>query len=134
MTDGQRPGGVPATTMTALVLAVFTVSVGYGVVLPLLPDLVERLLADSVAPSQISRHTGLLTGASALALFLGAPAWGRLSDSHGRRNLLLIGLLGYGVATLAFSLAGSLRTIYIQRFLSGLFAAAITPNRLGHNR
>ena len=113
--------------MAALALAVFTVSVGYGIVLPLLPDLVERLLGDGAAPSQVSRHTGLLTGAYALALFLGAPAWGRLSDSHGRRNLLLIGLLGFGVATLAFSLAGSLTTIYLQRFVSGLFAAAITP-------
>jgi MFS family permease len=113
--------------MTALVLAVFTVSLGYGIVLPLLPDFVERLLADGAAPAQVSRHTGLLTGAYALALFLGAPAWGRLSDSHGRRNLLLIGLLGFGVATLAFSLAGSLTTIYLQRFVSGLFAAAITP-------
>jgi len=126
-TTGLRAGGVPAATMTALVLAVFTVSLGYGIVLPLLPDLIQRLLADGVAPSQVSRHTGLLTGAYALALFLGAPAWGRLSDSHGRRNLLLIGLLGFGVATLAFSLAGSLTTIYLQRFLSGLFAAAITP-------
>jgi hypothetical protein len=33
-----------ASTMATLMLAVFTVSVGFGVVLPLLPYLVERLL------------------------------------------------------------------------------------------
>ena len=113
--------------MAALALAVFTVSVGYGVVLPLLPYLVERLLGGGLTPTQVSRHTGLLTGAYALALFLGAPAWGRLSDRHGRRNVLLIALLGFSAATLVFSLAESLTAIYIQRFLSGLFAAGVTP-------
>jgi MFS family permease len=61
--------------MTALMLAVFTVSLGYGVVLPLLPSLVARLLSSASTPSQISQHTGWLTGVYALALFLGAPAW-----------------------------------------------------------
>ena len=113
--------------MTALVLAVFTVSVGYGVLLPLVPYLVERLLGGSLAPSQVSRHTGLLTAAYAFALFVGAPAWGRLSDRHGRRDTLLIALLGFGVVTIVFSLAKSLTAIYIQRFLSGMFAAGVTP-------
>ena len=39
----QRSVGMPRATMAALMLAVFTVSVGYGVVLPLLPYLIERL-------------------------------------------------------------------------------------------
>jgi len=46
--------------MATLVLAVFTVSVGFGVVLPLLPYLIARLLGEGVADAQVSRHTGLL--------------------------------------------------------------------------
>ena len=127
MIDAEQPVTVPGTQMTALMLAVFTVSLGYGIVLPLLPSLVERLLASESTPAQISRHTGWLTGVYALALFLGAPAWGRLSDALGRRTLLLIALLGFGTATLVFVLAESLDAVYVQRFLSGLFAAGVTP-------
>jgi len=50
------------TTVASLVLAVFTVSLAYGTMLPLLPDLVERLFAvDGSAPSQVARQTGLLS-------------------------------------------------------------------------
>lgn len=118
---------VPRTTTVALVLAVFTVSVGYGVVLPLLPALVGRLLESPSSPGLVSRHTGLLTAAYALALFLAAPAWGRISDLHGRRKALVAGLLGFSVATAVFSVVDSLLGIYVQRFLSGAFAAAATP-------
>ncbi len=113
--------------MAALLLAVFTVSVGYGVVLPLLPYLIERLLGAGVEAAQISRHTGLLTGVYALALFLFAPAWGRLSDRLGRRGVLLVGLLGFGVTMMVFSFIESLTAVYAERFLSGMFASAVTP-------
>jgi MFS family permease len=118
---------MPRATTAALVLAVFTVSVGYGVVLPLLPDLVERMLGPGTSTAPVSRHTGLLTATYALALFLAAPAWGWLSDAHGRRNALLAGLIGFSVATAVFSLVESITAIYVQRFLSGLFAAAAMP-------
>ena len=44
----ERTAGVSAATMAALMLAVFTVSVGFGVVLPLLPYLIERLLGAGI--------------------------------------------------------------------------------------
>ena len=113
--------------MAALMLAVFTVSVGFGVVLPLLPYLIERLLGAGVAVAQVSRHTGLLTAVYTLSLFLFAPLWGRLSDRRGARGVLLIGLLGFSVTMLVFSFVESLAAVYAERFLSGLFAAAVTP-------
>ncbi len=67
-------------------LAVFTVSVGHGIVLPLLPEFIERLLGAEGAVSRISLHTGFWTGTYTLALFLFAPAWGRLPDRFGRRK------------------------------------------------
>lgn len=119
--------GVPRATMAALMLAVFTVSIGFGVVLPLLPYLIERLLGAGVAAAQVSRHTGLLTAVYTLSLFLFAPMWGRLSDRRGPRSVLLVGLLGFGVTMLLFSFVESLAAVYAERFLSGLFAAAVTP-------
>ena len=113
--------------MAALMLAVFTVSVGFGVVLPLLPYLIERLLGAGVEVAQVSRHTGVLTAVYTLSLFLFAPLWGRLSDRRGPRGVLLVGLLGFGVTMLVFSFVESLTAVYAERFLSGMFAAAVTP-------
>jgi MFS family permease len=123
----ERTAGVSASTMAALMLAVFTVSVGFGVVLPLLPYLIERLLGAGVKAAQVSRHTGLLTAVYTLSLFLFAPMWGRLSDRRGPRGVLLVGLLGFGVTMLVFSFGESLAAVYAERFLSGMFAAAVTP-------
>jgi MFS family permease len=122
----KRSGTLPRLTTAAVMLAVFTVSIGFGVVLPLLPYLIERLIGvGNVA--QISRHTGLLTAVYTLSLFLFAPIWGRISDRRGARAVLLIGLIGFGVTMLAFSFVESLIAVYAERFLSGLFAAAVTP-------
>ena len=126
MTKGATPSGVPLSTMVVLMLAVFTVSVGYGVVLPLLPYLIERL-GTGGGTAAVSRSTGLLTGVYMLALFLFAPTWGHMSDRHGRRIILLIGLAGFGAITLIFSFVESLTAVYAERFLSGVFAAAVTP-------
>lgn len=119
--------GVSAFTMAALMLAVFTVSVGFGVVLPLVPDLIERLLGARVEVAQVSRHTGLLTAVYTLSLFLFAPMWGRISDRRGPRGVLLVGLVGFGLTMLVFSFVESLAAVYAERLVSGMFAAAVTP-------
>jgi MFS family permease len=113
--------------MVVLMLSVFTVSMGYGVTLPLLPYLIERLLGTSGDAAQVSRSTGLLTGLYTLSLFLVAPAWGRMSDRYGRRTILLIGLIGFSATMLTFAFIENLPAVYAERFLSGLFAAAVTP-------
>ena len=120
-------GDVPRATMVTLMLAVFTVSIGFGIVLPLLPSLIERLLGAGVEAAQVSRHAGLLTGVYTFALFLFAPLWGQLSDRYGPRVVLLVGLLGFGANMLVFSIVESLPTVYAERFLSGMFAAAVMP-------
>lgn len=127
MANSGPVAGVPVFTLIALMLAVFTVSVGFGVVLPLLPYLIERLLGAGAAVAQVARHTGLLTAVYTLSLFLCAPMWGRLSDSRGPRSVLLVGLIGFGATMLVFSFVESITALYAERFLSGMFAAAVTP-------
>jgi MFS family permease len=113
--------------MAVLMLSVFTVSMGYGVLLPLLPYLIERLLGTGGDATQVSRATGLLTGLYMLSLFLFAPIWGRMSDRYGRRPILLIGLIGFSATMLTFAFIENLPAVYAERFLSGMFAAAVTP-------
>lgn len=119
-----RAPNAPIVAMIVLMGSVFAVSIGFGVVVPLLPYLIERLQGDAAA---VSRSTGLLTGSYTLALFLFAPAWGRLSDRFGRRTILLIGLIGFGASMLMFAFIETMEAIYAERFLSGMFAAAVTP-------
>lgn len=113
--------------MAVLMLSVFTVSMGFGVLLPVLPYLIERLLDTGDGAAEVSRATGLLTGLYMLSLFAFAPLWGRLSDRYGRRRILMIGLLGFGAAMLTFAFIEHLAAMYVERFVSGMFAAAVAP-------
>lgn len=76
MTGRTHSSVIPLSTMAALMVSVFAVSAGYGVVLPLLPYLIERLLGTGGDTAQVSRATGLLTGLYMLSLFLVAPPGG----------------------------------------------------------
>ena len=121
---GQK---MPMGVMAVLMASVFTVSMGFGVVLPLLPYLIERLLGAVGNTGQVAQSTGLLTGLYMFALFLFAPMWGKLSDRYGRRNILVIGLTGFGATMATFAFIETLAAVYAERFLSGMFAAAVTP-------
>jgi MFS family permease len=110
----------------AVLLAMFAIAVGYGVVLPILPFLIERL-AGTADAATLSQHTGLLTGTYTLALFIFAPLWGSISDRHGRRPIILLGLIGFSTSFTLFALLESLPLLYFGRFLDGAFAAAVAP-------
>ena len=127
MIDRIAPVGISPSTMAVLMLSVFTVSIGYGVILPLLPYLVERLQGVNGDSAQVSSATGLLTGLYTLSLFLFAALWGHLSDRFGRRLILLIGLGGFSITMLTFAFIENLPALYAERFLSGMFAAAVAP-------
>ena len=117
----------PLLVIPVAMLAVFAVSLGFGVLLPQLPALIERFLGNGSTPVQVSRATGLLTALYMAGLFLFAPVWGRLSDHWGRRPVLLIGLLGFGATMIAFAFFETMTAVYVERALSGVFAAAVTP-------
>jgi MFS family permease len=114
------------SVIVALMVSMFTIAVGYGVVLPILPFSIERL-AGSRDAAAVSRDTGLLTGTYTLALFLFAPLWGRVSDRLGRRPVILFGLMGFALTLAVFGLINRLPSLYLVRFLNGLFSAAVTP-------
>ena len=118
----MRPLNKAATG--ALLVAVFIVTLAYGLQLPLLPSLLERQF-DS--PAAVSWHTGALTGVYTFALFLFAPLWGFVSDRWQRKGVILIGLAGFAGALVVFAFIDQLIALYAGRFLSGAFAAAVLP-------
>ncbi len=93
--------------------------VGFGIVVPVLPFLVDAFGARGT-------ELGLLVAAYAGMQFLFAPIWGRLSDRIGRRPVMLVTILGSGGALLLAGLAPSLPWLFAARFLGGVFAANIS--------
>jgi EmrB/QacA subfamily drug resistance transporter len=67
------------------------------------------------------------TMALAVLLLIG----GRLGDMFGRKRMLLVGVGGFVVASLACALAGSPETLIVFRVLQGAFSAVMIPQGFG---
>lgn len=123
---GRSGKGVDMAVLRPLILLGITVLIdllGFGIVLPNMPQYIET------AVGQDHRHAAfigaLLAASYSLTQFLIAPWWGRYSDRVGRRPVILISLLGVGVAFLFFGFAGThLWMLFAARLLAGLLSSA----------
>lgn len=108
-----------------LLVAAFTIAMGFGVILPVLPFFLKDVVSGS--GFSVAWHTGMLTAAYMFSLFASAPLWGYISDRLGRRRVILFGLAGFGPSMVLFGLTDDLAVAYLARTLSGIFAAAVVP-------
>lgn len=118
--------GVERRSLALLAASVFTVALGYGVILPILPTLIERIGGHASAEA-VSWHAGALSGAYMFAVFVGAPLWGYISDRKGRRAVITAGLAGYAVTLAVFAFARTVWVAYLARVLAGAFVSAVLP-------
>ena len=105
--------------MLIIFMIVFIDLVGFGIVIPLLPFYGEHFQAD---PFTVS----MLMATYSLGQFIAAPLWGRLSDSMGRRPILLISLVGSVFSYSLLAYASSLWILFIARAIGGLMAGNIS--------
>ena len=111
-----------------VLLSLFVVMLGYGILLPTLPYYTERLaLKDNLDTDQINFHIGMLTSIYPLFQLLFVIVWGKLSDKYGRKPLIVIGLIGFVVMNLLTGLATSLTMLYIARIVGGIFTSSVIP-------
>jgi len=108
-----------------LFATLFLITVGFGIVFPVMPFFAQNLGA---SPTDI----GIIFGVFALMQFLASPFWGKVSDQLGRRPVFLIGLIGFGISFVIFGLAQSLTMIYVARILGGLLSAAVIPAAMAY--
>ncbi len=108
----------------ALVFIFFTLFLdvlGIGLIVPILPKLVEQLAGGGVESA--SFIYGWLAGLYALMQFLFAPIIGSLSDRFGRRPVILLSLFGSGLDYFLLAWAPTLPWFFLGRILSGISGA-----------
>jgi multidrug resistance protein len=116
------PEGAPAPNrraLTFIVVTVFLDFVGIGILIPVLPFIVQSFGGRAVA-------VGLLATSYSAAQFLAGPLLGALSDRYGRRPILILSVLGSGIAYIAFGLAHALWVLFAARIVDGLTGANFT--------
>ena len=86
--------------------------------LPLLPFFATDFGASPLA-------VGGIIGAYSAMQFVFAPIWGRISDRHGRRLPLILGLLGTAASYVVFALAGTIWVLLLSRIVGGVMGATI---------
>ncbi|MDH4411286.1 MAG: TCR/Tet family MFS transporter [Verrucomicrobiales bacterium] len=102
-------------------ITLFLDVLGIGLVVPILPKLVESLAGGGV--DRASFLYGWLVGLYALMQFLFAPMLGNLSDRFGRRPVILFSLFGSGLDYLLLAWAPTLPWFFLGRIVSGITGA-----------
>jgi len=111
-----------------ILLSLFVVMLGYGILLPTLPYYTERLaLKDNLDTDLINFHIGLLTSIYPFFQLLFVVVWGKLSDRYGRKPIIICGLIGFVIMQLLTGLATSLTMLYIARIFGGVFTSSVIP-------
>ena len=117
--DRQRKAALLIIFLTVLIDLL-----GFGMVIPLLPIYARQFTVD-----ESGWVIGALMSSFSLMQFLCAPLWGRISDSVGRRPVLLIGLAGSTLFYFLFGVAtarASLGWMFVSRIGAGVAGATIS--------
>ena len=115
-----------------LKFGLFTVGLGQSFVFVIVPPLARELGLSEVQTSSIFAF-------SAIGWALTSAAWGRASDKYGRRNIAILGLLGYSASLIAMitplflvekkllDLVFLFPLLVFGRMLNGLLGSATRP-------
>jgi MFS transporter, DHA1 family, tetracycline resistance protein len=114
----DAPQTVSRHAVTFVLITVFLDMVGFGLIMPVLPSLIEEVghmdLADAAYIG------GWMFAAFSIAQFAFSPLMGNLSDRFGRRPLLMLAIFGLGVDYLFSALAPTLFWLFVGRVIAGV--------------
>ena len=111
-----------ARTIPFIVATIFIDAIGFGIIMPVLPDLVMEIGRTDLASAMgIATAIGLVM---AVATFFASPVLGNLSDRFGRRRVLLLSLGGLAADYVLLTVVHTLPWLFIARALSGIFGGS----------
>ena len=101
--------------------------IGFGIIIPVVPQLLQDFyhITDRRNVAAIEEPLLYLTSIYAVMQFICAPIFGSLSDQYGRRPILLLSLLGFGIDYIFLALAPSVGWLFIGRMFAGITGASI---------
>lgn len=111
----------PAPSRHAVTFVMITVlldMVGFGLIIPVLPGLIEEVGGVDLADASIIG--GWMFFAFSIAQFAFSPLMGNLSDRFGRRPLLLLAIFGLFVDYLFSAFAPTIFWLFVGRAVAGL--------------
>jgi len=117
MQSQRRPG------LSFILVTVFLDTLGFGIVIPVLPALVATMTPDRQSQAY---WYGLLLGSYGLAQFFSAPLLGAISDRYGRRTVLLVSIFGLGLNFLITAVSPWLWLLLLSRLIGGASGASFT--------
>ena len=129
--SGIAPPGAaaPAPRRAAFVFIFITVALdmlSLGMIMPVLPKLVENFMGGDTA--RAAEIFGVFGTAWALMQFFFSPVLGALSDSYGRRPVVLISNFGLALDYVLMALAPNLWWLFAGRVISGISSASIATS------
>lgn len=149
----NSPSNTGPHTLKIVFLTLFLDLVGFSIIFPLFPELLDyyipenshgasnSLLTHLIAPlyqlAELSSHSdpkfittvlfgGLLGSLYSLLQFICAPIWGSLSDLHGRKKILLITILGLAISYAIWAFSGNFWILIIARIVGGIMGGNIS--------
>jgi DHA1 family tetracycline resistance protein-like MFS transporter len=99
-------------------------SIGFGLIVPILPELVQKL--SRTGESRAALWVGVLSMTFAATQFFAAPVLVQLSDRFGRRKLILTSLAGSAANYLLLAFAPSIAWLFLGRLLAGATAGNVS--------
>lgn len=108
-----------------VLLTVFIYSAGFGIIMPVLPDLIRELAQVDMA--EATRLGAWVGAAYAIFQFLMGPLVGNLGDRFGRRPVFLTSLAAFGTDFLLMGFAPSIIWLFVGRSIAGGLGAIFGP-------
>ncbi|MBU5213808.1 multidrug efflux MFS transporter NorA [Heyndrickxia oleronia] len=106
--------------LAILLINLFIVFLGIGLVIPVTPTIMNELhISGSVV--------GYMVAFFALTQLILSPIAGRWVDRFGRKRMIIIGLIIFGISEFLFGIGKTIEVLFISRMLGGVSAAFIMP-------
>lgn len=99
--------------------------IGFGIIIPVIPDLISSLIHVSREDSHIAPYVGWLMTTYAIMQFICSPILGGLSDQYGRRKVLLFSLFGFGIDYVFQGFAPTIGWLFVGRVIAGIGGSSI---------